>query len=994
MKCLDFVFVAKLLLAMLVVAVAAEFSIMLRDSAGSTGVSPLAPVYGLSLGIFLVGGWYQLPVVFLGALLPALFAEVSLLQALSVPVAATVTALLGAPWLRSCGVSLRLGRVRDVLLIFCIGSLMTMLVAAGVESAMLCLDGGAYVWSNFWQLIQVRWLAASIGAAIILPVVFTWTDAGGFRMGARNLFEVLLWFTILIFFGFMTFRNWAPTDVLFYPMELAVFPIMSWAALRFGLRGASAGVLALALLAAWVLVLGDDLGRTASSANVWVFIGIVSVTSICLASVMTELRAREAQIAENESRLSAFTEALPDAAFVLSEHGQILDVFATASKVKANHGVGRESDMRGKYLAEAFGDSVVSGFMEVIGEALRTAETQSYEYRLQLDCGESPWFEARVSPMAVAVAAPGQVVWVAYDITARKNAEAALEGQDRILKATASANNGLLTIASFDEAVGVAIRELGTALQVDRLVMYEVNGDLTESAGTLSARFEWLSQSISSVIQKLGTDHPQVESVFPGWLEILKKDQPVLELQHEWLAAESVLAQPMWLEGKLYGFLTVEQLDRARDWSESEKNALRVLASSLCGLILICRHEQELRSASRKAHVASVAKGEFLAVMSHEIRIPMNAILGYADLLRQSALNETQEEQVAIIKRSGSALMDLINSILDYSKIESQALELERRRFDLEQVVCEALEVILPMAKQKGLAVDYDLAPELEDFYIGDAYRLRQILMNLANNAVKFTESGFVKIEVCMAQADKSHGEARLHFTVSDSGCGIDPVHCERIFHAFSQADSSTTRKFGGTGLGLAISQRLVERMGGEIWVESELGKGSRFQFAVELPCAEEGDVTQTPFELEVVADEDEGGDFSVSHPLRVLICEDDDDHRHVLCEALQTLGYQPRVADCADDAAAMLSEGRGYDVVLFDVPLPDQKCLNLTRQIREGMIDTSLKDLYVIVVTAYAMNEGRESCIQAGMNDYLSKPVDLTLLKAALSNACLAKRS
>jgi signal transduction histidine kinase/CheY-like chemotaxis protein len=596
-----------------------------------------------------------------------------------------------------------------------------------------------------------------------------------------------------------------------------------------------------------------------------------------------------------------------------------------------------------------------------------------------------------------------QVVWVAYDISSRKADEKAIHDRDLVLKGTALANNSLLTTSDFEKAVDAALFEMGKALEVDRAYVFEVTGSERDDFHSFGIRNEWSrKESIPRLMDDSSFVNAPFEQFCPGWYETLTKAgivrleskrydssaSEILELFH----SRAILAIPMWDGDNLRGFLGVDHCQREHTWSETEVNAVRVLASSLSGLILIHDHEQALLGAKDSADAASVAKGEFLAMMSHEIRTPMNAIIGYTDLLFQSDLTETQKEYSSIIKRSGRALLDLINNILDYSKIESRSLELEVERFDLEQIVCEALEGILPQAKDKRLAVDYEIEPEVKEFYIGDAHRLRQVLMNLANNAIKFTSMGSVRILVKLAPEQEGPERDVVQFEVVDTGCGIPEEKFDRLFKAFSQVDSSTTRNFGGTGLGLAISKRLIERMDGEIWVESEVGVGSRFNFRVKLsnPSEKPSEDTVSSEETDLDLLEPE---FAHKYPLRLLFCEDDKDNRWVIRELLETLGYRPDVVESGEEALTQL-QNRDYDAVLLDVRLPGRNGIELTKAIRSGKERVANPQQYIIASTAFAMKEDQAKCLAAGMNDYIRKPIEILELKEALKRAYKKSRA
>ncbi|HBR93709.1 MAG TPA: hypothetical protein DEA90_06050 [Opitutae bacterium] len=994
-------FALKFLCSAIAVAFAAQITVALADLRFGDHIRQIAPVFGVAIAIVLLGGYRYLAAVFVGALLPSAFEEQQYLLLFSMPFSVTLTAALAYRALALLEVELQMERIRDALCVIFVGLVLSTLLGALVQTLFLSRAWNLIVWDEFLHLFLTNWLSAAVGAIIVTPFILTWFKPAGFRLTGYQGVEVCLWFLALLTFGHVTFLNWAPTDTLLYPMELAIFPIMAWSAIRFGLRGASAGVLALALLAGWEIVAilsGTGNGMSQSPANVWIFVGIVSATSICLAAVMTELRMRESQILENETRLSAFTEALPDIAFVLTRTGKIRDIFAGSARIEANHRIVSAERAVGRNIADIFEPEVCRGFLDTIEKTILSNEIRKHEYSLMSADVGTHVFEARVTPMRRSVGGASSVVWVAYDISERKVAELAIRDRDRILRATARANNNLLTTQDVGQAVEAAMREVGQALDVERGFIFEISDRTHEAFQSFCIKHEWRvdESSPKMVGESLYQDSP-LEEFCPGWYQILaagrhiqidglrKERQSMDILRH--FNSRSMLVVPMWMEGKLYGFFGVDHCSRAHEWSDGEIYAVRVLSTSLSGLILIREQEKLLRAAKETADAASSAKGEFLAIMSHEIRTPMNAIVGYTDLLAQTDLSEVQSEHAAIIKRSGRALLDLINNILDYSKIESRALELETGDFDLEQVVCESLESILVTAKSKGIKVDYDIDDAVQETYLGDAHRIRQVLLNLANNAVKFTESGeiIIRIEVQPSGEDLSYD--RLHFEVKDTGCGIAKEKFERLFRAFSQVDSSTTRVYGGSGLGLIISKRLIERMDGRIWVESEVGVGSQFHFEIQLLRTDHEVRTRVPFDTANESDDSLEVSFAATYPLRLLLCEDDKDNRWVIRELLEMLGYRPNVVESGEDALEQLKH-RAYDAVLMDVRLPGLSGLELTQAIRSGAEKIEKDDQYIIAVTAYAMNEDREKCLAAGMNDYIRKPVEIIELKDALRRA------
>jgi two-component system, sensor histidine kinase and response regulator len=643
---------------------------------------------------------------------------------------------------------------------------------------------------------------------------------------------------------------------------------------------------------------------------------------------ITDREQAQEELRQSEARLQALVASIDEITFEFDAEGTYRNIWTSNEALLARP----KAELLGHRVADVLGENETRPFLEVFRRVLQTRRAESMEYSVPVADGEH-WFLARVTPIAAAEVVT--VCMTSRDITQRKQAERELRESEARLQAL---------VNSIDEMV----------FEFDADGTYR-NIWTSNDALLVRPRSELLGHRMQDVLGEEKT-RPFVRMLQrvlkTGQAQTLEYSRPIGDEEHWFMARVTPIP------------------------------ALQGAGATLCMTsrdITERKHAEEaLQRAKEAAETASRVKSEFLANMSHEIRTPMNGILGMTELALDTDLNPEQREYLAMVRASAESLLSLLNDILDFSKIEAGKMELAPTEFPLRDTVGETLKTLAFRAQQKHLEVAWRVAPQVPDHLVGDAGRLRQMLVNLVGNAIKFTHQGEIVVEV---ETDHLASDSiRLHFRVRDTGIGIAKEKQSMIFDAFTQEDSSTTRKYGGTGLGLAITTRLVGLMGGKIWVESELGRGSTFHFTVTFRLSHHV-VPKETLEPEAL------------QGLPVLVVDDNKTNRLILTEMLAEWGMEPSAAEGAEQALAALAharkDGRKFALVITDLNMPQMDGFALAAQIRQAPATAHIP----ILLLSSSLHVGeRARCEALGVAAYLMKPVQPSELLDALLAAVIGR--
>ncbi|MGA2651496.1 MAG: PAS domain S-box protein [Terracidiphilus sp.] len=592
-------------------------------------------------------------------------------------------------------------------------------------------------------------------------------------------------------------------------------------------------------------------------------------------------------------------------------------------------------------------------------------KTVEVEYRIQTPAGEQKWIRDRAFPVRDQGGELIRIAGIAEDITERKRAEQAILASHEFVQSTIDALSSSMCV----------LDETGTIIEVNRtwkdfavanrsVHFHECSefSQLQDQFGAGVSYLEACDRAVANGAVEAGDFAAGIRSLLHGDMEEFTKEY-ACHAPHE----------RRWFVAKVTRFFT-DGLPRVV--VEHVNITTRKLAEEAMRMAKLEAEAEGVRAneLAREAEKATAAKSEFLANMSHEIRTPMNGIIGMTGLLLDTELTAEQRRYAELARGSGESLLRLINDILDFSKIEAKKLELESIDFDLRSLLDNLVSILRPTAQDKGIELLCTTDPAIPAGLRGDPGRLRQILTNLAGNAIKFTDKGEVVVRVALAEEGES--DCLLRFSVRDTGIGIGEDKIGGLFQKFSQVEVSTTRKYGGTGLGLAISKQLVEMMAGGIGVTSQEGTGSEFWFTVRLGRSLG------------LAGQVEGAELEGQTPARlhgrILVAEDNSTNREVALAMLRKFGVRAdAVADGAEAVRAL--ESIPYDLVLMDMRMPVMDGIEATRQIRNPQSAVLDHLIPVIALTANAMQSDRQNCLASGMNDFVPKPIVQGVLRDAL---------
>jgi PAS domain S-box-containing protein len=595
-------------------------------------------------------------------------------------------------------------------------------------------------------------------------------------------------------------------------------------------------------------------------------------------------------------------------------------------------------------------------------------------------------FPVEVTVKYLKVGDNGYIIASSRDITMRRNFEQALLRKQGMLNAIALATNELLSNPNFYNAIYKSLPWIGQAVNVDRTYLFENSFDPEQLDFLTSQRFEWTNDKIAAQI-----DNPELQNVpiniFGNILDTLYKKEPykaiVSEINNkevrellEYQDIKSILIIPIMHKDFFWGFVGYDDCKNDREWSDDEVALLQSFANSISNAIERNQLENNALKAKEIAEKSTIAKSEFLAQMSHEVRTPMNAFLGMTKILAKTKLDETQQKYLNIISDSADNLLAIVNDVLDLEKINSGKINLETLSFDLESRIEKSIETFNHRAAEKGLKLQFISDLPIKFNVNGDPHRLTQVINNLLGNSIKFTSNGKVGLKVKISH--KKNDLVWIEIVVSDSGIGIKQDQLENIFDPYSQGGKEIARLYGGTGLGLSICQSIIEMQGGSVKVESEYGKGSTF--TILLPFRQSADEFQNEVE---VTDEDLVDTESLVG-LKILAAEDVEINRFMLNHILNSWGCEVTMVNDGNEAVECFLKNK-YDIILMDIQMPEKDGIEASKEI---ISSHNYNGTPIIALTANALLGDAKKYLSMGFSHCITKPFDEKTLSTIIINA------